>query len=188
MSWLTSDWQSLGEVAAKAVLIFVVALAGLRVGHRRTLAQWTAIDFVAAVALGSIVGRTAIASNQSFAIGAAAVLTILTAHSLMTMGRFSRLFAKLVDHRVRVLVAHGTLRRRQLLICGVTENDLLSKLRERGVANLQDVRYVFYETKGDLTIVHEPPNHEPDSALVMLGLTAASEPLGSPAKGPTPER
>ena len=47
-----------GAVAAKAVLMYLAALVGLRLTYRRTLAQWTAIDFAAAVANGAIVGRT----------------------------------------------------------------------------------------------------------------------------------
>ena len=61
MSWLVSPGSDLAVVAAKAVLIYMTALVGLRLAERRTLAQWTIIDFAAAVAVGGIVGRTAIA-------------------------------------------------------------------------------------------------------------------------------
>jgi uncharacterized membrane protein YcaP (DUF421 family) len=174
MSWLTGGWQDLGDVAAKAALIYVVALAGLRVSQRRTLAQWTAVDFAAAVAIGAVMGRTAVASGQSFAVGAVALVTLLSAHWIVSSGRAWRLVAKLVDHRVRVLVDHGELRRDQLRVCGVTENDVLSKLRERGVRDLREVRYVLYETKGDLTIVPEPGPGQPDGPLVELGLRDAA--------------
>lgn len=60
------EWL-LGPVVAKAALMYVVALVGLRAAHRRTLSQWTAIDFAAAVAIGSVLGRTAVATGQSFA-------------------------------------------------------------------------------------------------------------------------
>jgi uncharacterized membrane protein YcaP (DUF421 family) len=168
-SWLTGG--SLGIVAAKAALIYLVAVVGLRLGQRRTLAQWTAIDFAAAVAVGAIIGRTSLARGQSFAVGVVALATILGAHWLVTMARRNRWFAKAVDHRVRLLVEHGELRRDQLAICGLTENDVLAKLRERGVGSLRDLRYVFYETKGELTIVRE--TDEPDDELVLVGLRDA---------------
>jgi uncharacterized membrane protein YcaP (DUF421 family) len=173
-AWLTDQGAGLEIVAAKAALMYVVAVLGLRTAQRRTLAQWTAIDFAAAVAVGAIVGRTALASGQSFAVGAVALLTILTAHRVAMMGRFDRRFAKLVDHRVRVLVDHGTLRRDQLLVCGLTENDVLAKLRQQGVGDLRELRYVLYETKGELTIVAERgPEHE-DPPLVAAGLRDAT--------------
>jgi uncharacterized membrane protein YcaP (DUF421 family) len=172
-SWLLSGAGPLGAAAAKAALMYLVALLGLRVAHRRTLAQWTAIDFAAAVAVGAIVGRTAVASSEPLLIGVVALLTILLAHALVTFGRYLPWVAKVTDHRVRVLVEHGRLRRRQLLVCGLTENDLFSQLRQQGVYDLGSLRYVLYETKGELTVVPEKPQDEPDPSLVSRGLQDA---------------
>jgi uncharacterized membrane protein YcaP (DUF421 family) len=173
-SWLAGQANELGSVAGKAVLMYVVALAGLRVAHRRTLSQWTAIDFAAAVAIGAILGRTAVASGQSFLVGATALLTVLGAHAVVTFARYGRWVAKLTDHRVRVLVERGRLRRDQLVICGLTENDLLSQLRQHGVGSLDELRYVIYETKGELTIVREPGSGVADPPLVRGGLVDAA--------------
>ena len=82
-AWIVDGWAELGVTAVKALLIYTLALFALRFAHRRTLAQWTAIDFVAAVALGAIVGRTAVAGNQSFAVGAVAVVTLLVVQALV---------------------------------------------------------------------------------------------------------
>lgn len=174
MSWLTDPGPGLGVVAAKAALMYLVAVLGLRVANRRTLSQWTAIDFAAAVAIGALVGRTAVATGQSFAVGAVALLTVLASHWVMTLGRFSRWIGKLVDHRVRVLVDHGELRRDQLMLCGLTENDVIGKLRERGAHRLSDLRYVLYETKGELTIVTEAQEPDDRLELVKAGLDDAA--------------
>ena len=72
------------------------ALVDLRLGHRRTLSHWTAIDFAAAVALGAIIGRTTVAEGQSVAIGAAALVTIPVAHYVVAVGRFHPRIATLV--------------------------------------------------------------------------------------------
>ena len=87
-SWFFAGSALLGPAAAKAALMYVTALVGLRVAHRRTLAQWTAIDFAAAVAVGAIVGRTAVASTQPLVVGVVALLTILVAHAAVTFGRY----------------------------------------------------------------------------------------------------
>ena len=152
-SWITGSPDALVAVAVKAVLIYATAVVGLRIAHRRTLAQWTAIDFAAAVAVGAIIGRTALASSQSYLMGAVALATVLLAHAVITLGRANRFLAKAVDHRVRVLVEHGRVRRSQLRICGLTEHDLLAQLRQGGVLDLSTVRYVLYEAKGNLTVV-----------------------------------
>jgi uncharacterized membrane protein YcaP (DUF421 family) len=173
-AWLTGPIGPLAAVAAKAALMYATALLGLRLAHRRTLAQWTAIDFAAAVAVGAVIGRTAVAGSQSYLTGAVALATLLAAHAVVTLARGQRWVGKLVDHRVRVLVAHGRLRRRELLVCGVTEHDLAAQLRQRGVFDLAGVRYVLYEAKGGLTVV--PADTPPDASLLREGLRAAEVP------------
>src|SRR4051794_32123669 len=86
-------------------------------------------------------------------------------------GRFDRRVAKLVDHRIRVLVEHGRVRQDQLRICRFTENDLGSQLRQLGVHRLEELRYVLYETKGELRLVRED---EPGGDLVTGGLRDAA--------------
>ena len=173
--WFIHGYYELAIAAAKAALMYLVALLGLRVAHRRMLAQWTAIDFGAAVAIGAIVGRTAIAGDQSFAVGMVALVTMLAAHWLATVGRFSSWIVKLVDHRVRVLVHHGRLRYDQLRLCGLTESEVLAQLRRHGVASVSELRYVLYETKGELTIIREPGDGTPDPELVRIGLRDAAD-------------
>ncbi len=159
--------------------MYCTAVVGLRIAHRRTLAQRTAIDFAAAVAIGAVMGRTAVAEGQSFVVGAVALTTFLAAHTLVSLGRGNRRIAKAVDHRVRVLVDHGQLRRDQLRLCGLTENDMLAKLRELGIRDLSELRYVLYETKGELTVVRET-GAATEGALVRAGLADAAGFLAPP--------
>ncbi|GAA4512294.1 DUF421 domain-containing protein [Actinoallomurus oryzae] len=176
MSWLAGDWTHLGAVAGKAALMYVTAMGALRVGERRTLAQWTIVDSVAAVAVGAIVGRTAIASDQSFVTGAVALVTLVVMHRVVSGLRSQPLFRRLTDHRIRVLVAHGQVRRHQLMICGLTESDLLAQLRQRGVFELSDVRFVLYEAKGGLTVVFGAHSVAEPPELVRAGLREAVDP------------
>ena len=53
------------------------------------------------------------------------------------------------------LVEHGKLRRDQLRLCGLSDNDLMAQLRQVGVHRLDELRYGLYETKGELTVVRE---------------------------------
>ena len=170
--WLVGHAGLVG-VIGKALLMYGTAVVGLRLAHRRTLSQWTAIDFAAAVAIGAVMGRTAVAEGQSVLVGATALVSFLAAHALVNLGRGNRWLAKAVDHRVRILVDHGRLRSDQLRICGLTENDVLAKLRELGIRELDELRYVLYETKGELTVVRET-GQQPDGSLIEAGLADAA--------------
>lgn len=153
MNWIVGNWQHLGIVAGKAALMYAVAIVGLRVGERRTLAQWTIIDFVTAVAIGAVVGRTAVAASQSFITGGAALLSLIAAHRLVSVLRFHPIVRTVSDHPVRVLIEDGTLRRGQLRHCGLTDGDVFAHLRQHGVGEVGEVKYLLYEASGQLTIV-----------------------------------
>lgn len=174
MSWLVGQSSALGEVAAKAALMYVTALVALRLGERRTLAQWTIIDFATAVAMGAIIGRTAIAGSQSYVTGAVAVCALVAVHRVASLLRFNGVLGKLADHRVRVLVVDGELRTRELRRCGLTDDDLFTQLRQRGVLSLSNVRYVLYESKGSITIVRREVPADPDPELVRTALNDAA--------------
>lgn len=174
-SWLFTGGGPLAAAAAKAALMYTTALVGLRVAHRRTLARWTGIDVAAAVAVGAIVGRTAVASSEPLSVGVVALLVVLIAHALVTFARYIPRVAKLTDHRVRILVDHGRLRRRQLLVCGLTQADLRAQLRQ-GVYELGELRYVLYERKGELALVRERSLSAADPPLLRSGLKDAAGP------------
>jgi uncharacterized membrane protein YcaP (DUF421 family) len=169
MSWLIGNHAALWQAAAKAVLMYATALVALRLGERRTLAQWTIIDFATAVAMGAIIGRTAIA-RQGYAAGAVAVCTLVIVHRIASILRFRPWLGKVVDHRVRILVAYGRVRHDQLRKCGLTDNDLYTQLRQRGVFALDNVRYVLYESKGSITVVPEDAPDDAHAPLVRAGL------------------
>jgi uncharacterized membrane protein YcaP (DUF421 family) len=160
---------ALGWVAVKAVLIFAVAVIGLRLGERRTLAQLGAFDFVVAVAVGAIIGRT-VAAPASFASGAVALVTLLAAHRLVAFARRHSRIARLIDHPPRVLVAWGEIQKRELARAGLTAADVYALLRQKGVDDLRQVGYLLYETRGTTTLIGV--GGEPGS-LMRDGLSAA---------------
>lgn len=80
------------------------------------------------------------------------------------------------------MVDQGTLRRRQLVRCGITEDDLFSELRRQGTYTLKEVRYVLYEPKGGLTIVAEGA-HLDGAEVLDRGLHAAPEPAPAVESG-----
>src|ERR1700745_3579625 len=83
-------------VAVKVVMLFAVAVIGLRLGERRTLAQLSAFDFAVAVAIGAIIGRGATAAEPLFASSAVALLTFLAAHHLVAVLRRHRGLVRLI--------------------------------------------------------------------------------------------
>ncbi|GAB2914352.1 hypothetical protein GCM10027047_10460 [Rhodococcus aerolatus] len=168
MTWVDGGVVALVEAAVKAAVMVVVAVLGLRVGERRTLAQLTTIDVVAAVAVGAVVGRTALAADQPLLTGVVVLVTILLAHRGLSVLRMRRPVARLLRHPVRVLVRDGVVLEPELRRSRLTREDLHSQLRTRGVLNVAELRWVLYEPEGRLTVVRrDAPTGEPLVAEVV---------------------
>jgi uncharacterized membrane protein YcaP (DUF421 family) len=140
-------------VALKALLLYATAVACFRIGERRTLAEMSAFDFVAAVAAGAIVGRVPNAHDAGYLAGAATLITIMLAHRLTARLRYRPLFAKLIDHPPRLLVADGKVVDDELRRCGLTRRDLYGMLRQHGVDELASIRFVVFEQRGQVSVV-----------------------------------
>jgi uncharacterized membrane protein YcaP (DUF421 family) len=176
----------LGWVAVKAVLLFAVAVIGLRLGERRTLAQLSAFDFTVAVAMGSIIGRTVTAASTSFATGAVALVTLLVVHRIVAFARRHSRIARALDHPPRILIASGKIQRRELAWAGLTSPDVYVLLRRHGVSDLSQVGYLLYEPDGRTTLI---PAGGATGPVMRQGLTAAGRlnETGPNVDSPTPE-
>ena len=176
----------LGWVAVKAVLLFAVAVIGLRLGERRTLAQLSAFDFTVAVAMGSIIGRTVTAASTSFATGAVALVTLLVVHRIVAFVRRHSRIARALDHPPRVLIASGKIQQRVLAGAGLTSPDVYVLLRRHGVSDLSQVGYLLYEPDGRTTLI---PAGTETGPVMRQGLVAAGRlnEAGPSVDSPTPE-
>ncbi|MGW0497492.1 DUF421 domain-containing protein [Streptomyces sp. NPDC003007] len=177
MPWLIGDTTTLWHAAVKAVLLFLAAVIGFRLGERRTLAELAAFDFVAVVSVGAVIGRTATAADTSFLSGFIALAVILLVHRLVSWLRYRPALARLIDQPVSLLVVDGRLQHRELRRCGLTDADVLAVLRRRGVQRLADVRYLLYETKGAFSVIG------PGRPLEGEPLAAVLREAGHPDKG-----
>ena len=108
MDQLIGGVPQLGWVALKALLLYLTAVVGFRLGQRRTLAEMSAFDFIAAVGVGAIIGRVPNSSTTSYVSGAVTLVTLLVAHALISRFRYFPPIASWVDHPPRVLVQDET--------------------------------------------------------------------------------
>ena len=148
-----ADLWEIAWTGAKAVLLYVTAVFGFRVASRRTLAEMSPFDFVAAVAVGAIVGRVPNAEDTSYLAGATTLVAVLTAHGLVVRLRQFPSFAALIDRRPVLLVAHGQVLEDELRRCGLTLGDLYAALRRQGVEDLAEARYAVLEARGQLSVI-----------------------------------
>ena len=166
MNELIGGFGQLGWVAAKALLLYLTAVFGFRVGERRTLAEMSAFDFVAAVAVGAIVGRVPNAGTTSYIEGATTLITVLIAHRIVAKLRQFPSIAAVFDHPPRVLVSHGEIVRSELRRAGLTQRDLDGLLRQHGVLDLKDAHLVIFDQRGRVSVIKQSDVGDSEPALI----------------------
>jgi len=173
--------NQLGWVALKALLLYLTAIFAFRLGKRRILAEMTPFDFVAAVAVGAIIGGVPSNPSASYLHGTVTLVTILVAHAAITTLRRHDRVRRLVDFPPRLLVANGRLDEAELIRCGLTREDMFGRLREGGIKDLAEVRYVVFEEDGRISIVRarESSGGEPPLVRDVVNLTRGQSPAGT---------
>lgn len=164
---LFGEADALGWIALKAVLLYLTAVFGFRLGERRTLSQLSPFDFVAAVAVGAIVGRVPNAHDASYLSGMITLAAVLLAHGLVTKLRLLPGMAKVVDRAPRLLVARGQILDGELRRCGLTREDLHSLLRQQGIQDPAEVRFAILEPRGQLSIIRSSSADLPAPGLIQ---------------------
>jgi uncharacterized membrane protein YcaP (DUF421 family) len=150
---LFGEADSLGWVALKAVLLYLTAVFGFRLGERRTLSQLSPFDFVAAVAVGAIVGRVPNAHDASYLSGIATLAAVLVTHGVVTRLRQVPAVATALDRAPHLVMAQGEILDGELRRCGLTRADLHSMLRQQGIQDPGEVRFAVLEPRGQLSII-----------------------------------
>jgi uncharacterized membrane protein YcaP (DUF421 family) len=153
---LVGDWHPIAYAAVKALALYVTAAVAMRLAERRTIAQFSPFDWVAATAVGAIIGRTATATDASWLVGAVALVTLLMAHAVVAGLRFLPAFARVIDPPLRVLIRDGQVDRRNLRRCRMTDADLDAVLRQHGHTSPSEIHLAVYESKGAVSILGRP--------------------------------
>ncbi|HWA89602.1 MAG TPA: YetF domain-containing protein [Rhizomicrobium sp.] len=144
---------ALGQECARAILIFFYGLALLRLSGRRTFADWSALDVVLSIIIGSSLSR-ALTGGAPLPGTLAACALLAALHVLLAHGvARSKKLSLLIEGKPIELGRDGAIdedkRRRHM----ISDGDLMESLRKRGVEDLRKTARIVLEASGDITIV-----------------------------------
>lgn len=144
---------SIGQMTARAALIYVIATFIVRLGKKRFMSRGTAFDLILAIVLGSIVARV-ITGDAPFLPGLAAALTLVVMHWLFSaIGLTWKGFSRLVKGEPVMLVRDGAVDWTAMRRSHLAEGDLWEDLREKGVSDLDEVKEARLERSGRISVI-----------------------------------
>ena len=142
------------EFLLRAVVVYVVLLAMIRMSGKRSMGQFTAFDVLLIVLLGNAVQNSLLGEDHSLLGGLllAAVLIVLN-WIVGWLSARSRRAERVIEGEPVVLARDGRLfdnvLRREL----VSRNDFDEALRQHGEVRLDDVALALLETDGQISVV-----------------------------------
>jgi uncharacterized membrane protein YcaP (DUF421 family) len=143
------------RVAVRAIAAYVYLLFATRAAGKRVIAQATAFDFVVALIIGDLIDD-ALWAEVSLARFATAVTAIVGADIIVKLlaRRFDFVF-KLVAGGPRLVMRSGAAKKDELRRLQLKERDLDSLLRQKEVADSDEVREARVEIDGQLSVLKE---------------------------------
>ena len=162
--WSAIDWalglqlesKDLGvwQMSLRAVIVFILAIAMIRIGDKRFMGKNSALDVMLGIVYGSLVSR-AITGNAPFFPAMAAGLVLILMHWLMSAVAFrSHGFGVLVKGGNRTLVRDGEIQWEAMKKGHITEHDLNEALRNQGKnPDLRQVKSAHLERNGEISII-----------------------------------
>lgn len=142
------------QMALRAVVVYLFAIALIRLGHKRFLGRHTAFDAILGFILGSVLSR-AITGNAPFGPALVTSAVLVGVHWMFAVLTFrSPRLARLVDGRARVLVRDGEVQRDELRASQISDEDLAAGLRiNGGTDDPADVRRAHLELDGSISVL-----------------------------------
>lgn len=135
-------------------MVWVVVL--VRINGLRSFSKMTNFDFVMTVAVGSLLASASQTNNWvAFLQAMIAMATLFLVQSVTArMRRQSDTIEAVMQNTPVILMRNGQIIESALAETRVARSDLMAKLREANVLDIQQVKAVVLETTGDISVLH----------------------------------
>lgn len=146
-------WGEAAAIAAASVLAVGGVILYVRIAGLRAFAKMSSFDFAITLAIGSILGASALSSVPLVA-GLLAIAVLIALKSVVAMLRRNATVSRFLDNEPLLLMDGSTVVEANLRRAHVTESDIREKLREANVIRIDDIKAVVFETTGDISVLH----------------------------------
>lgn len=147
-------WEPILRILVIGPLAFITLVVVLRASGKRTLSKMNAFDFVVTIALGSLFATVIINQDVTLAEGAVSFAVLIVAQFAITfISVRSDRFERFLKAEPTLLYRNGEMLRNSLRRVRVTEREVETIARRRGLPNLDTVSAVILEADGSFSVI-----------------------------------
>jgi uncharacterized membrane protein YcaP (DUF421 family) len=165
--WITTTWHDAAMTVVSAGGIYLAVILYTRMAGLRSFSKMSSFDFAMTVAVGSLIATTVLTKDPPLLQAAAALAALYLLQIAVARLRIRvQATRKAVDNQPILLMEDGRFREGAMRTAGVTQGDVVAKLREANVLRLAQVRAVVMETTGDVSVLHGDADEEVEATLL----------------------
>ena len=157
---LTSTPSTSFQVVVATAVIYLAFLLLLRLLGQRTVATLSIVDLACVMAVGALVGRTALLAVPSLATGLVGLVTLLVTHRGAATLQRRTPFGRWLGREPVVLAWHGELVPDAMRRARVSDDEMRQQVRLAGVTAVDQVSCVVLERNGQISVLRDPPAPE----------------------------
>lgn len=144
---------SVGELIARAAIVYFVLFALLRFGGKKHVGELSPFDLVVLLVLSETVNGALIGDDHSLVGGLVSAATLVAIVQIIShVTGWNKKAERLFDGTPKVLVRHGHVNKEMMAREQVTRSELIEALRREGHTSLTKVRFAVLENDGSITV------------------------------------
>ena len=148
----------------RAVIVYLVLIAGMRLLGKRQVGQMEPSEFVVTMLVANLAAVPMQETGIPLSAGLVPILTVLALELLLSaLSLQSVVVRKLLCGKPVILIDNGKILQDNLRRTRVTLDELTGHLREKDILDPRSVQFAILETNGNLS-VFPYPKHRPASA------------------------
>lgn len=172
--FLVAGWEHVARIIVVGTLAYISVVLLIRTSIKRSLAQFSAFDFVITIALGSAFGRI-LTAKEVGVVEAVTAFTLLTALQFLLAAaerRWPR-FEYLVKSPPTLLFYQGQYIKKAMQREKVLHTEIEAAVRKEGLGSLEHVEAVVMESDGNFAIIQR---EQIGDGSILRGVTERLQP------------
>jgi len=143
---------TLPQVLARTALIFFYVLILLRIAGPRLFAQFSPIDMIGSVVIGSSLSRAMTGTADLWGALVATALFVALRWLFTHASASSEFLSRVFEGKAVQLGENGKIRGEMLRARGISNSDFETVIRDAGLSDVADVQHATLEPNGRITI------------------------------------
>lgn len=147
------DGLNLLQMTDRAILVYFIALSFIKIAGKRAFGAKMAFDNIISIMLGAMLSRVIVGISPFFPTVLSTLAMVILYRILATIAVKNEKVGKVLKGEPILLFRNGRVHFKNLKKCGISYSDLTEGARLEGAQTLGEVKEVFMERNGTLSII-----------------------------------